>query len=86
MRLSVREAKARFSEAISAAQNGEQVVITKQGAPVVKLVATGPEDGESNWDRMARARKELGLDKLRIDLPPNFNDPAFSRQVLGLDE
>ncbi len=34
----------------------------------------------------ATVRRRLGLDGLKVDLPPNFDDPAFSRRVLGLED
>ncbi len=38
MELSIREIKARFSEAAAAAARGERVVVTENGAPFVELV------------------------------------------------
>lgn len=38
MELSIREAKARFTEAAAAAARGERVVATKYGRPFVELV------------------------------------------------
>lgn len=83
MELSIREAKARFAEAAAAAARGERVVVTKHGRPFVELV---PAQGASGMDleRAATVRRELGLDGLKVSLPPSFDDPAFSRQVLGI--
>ena len=87
MQLSIREAKARFAEASAAAARGERVTITKYGQPFVELVAATPVAETSSWfDKMQRIQKELGLDGVTVDLPDNFDDPAFSRQVLGLDD
>ena len=48
-RLSVYDAKARFSELVEQAQNGRSTVITKRGRVVAKIVpAIAPE-----WDRSA---------------------------------
>ena len=85
MELSIREAKARFSEAVAAAARGERVVVTKHGHPFVELVPA-KKTGGVEWEKAARIRRELGLDKVRIDLPPDFDDPAFSRRVLGLND
>ena len=38
MELSIREAKARFTEAAAAAARGERVIVTKHGRPFVELV------------------------------------------------
>ena len=83
MELSIREAKAHFAEAATAAARGERVVVTKHGRPFVELV---PVQGASgiDFDKAASVRRELGLDGLTVTLPPHFDDPGFSREVLGL--
>lgn len=85
MELSVREAKARFAEAATAAARGERVVVTKHGRPFIELV---PAQGTTGMDfeQAAIVRRALGLDGLTVRLAPDFDDPAFSRQVLGLEE
>jgi prevent-host-death family protein len=82
MELSVREAKARFAEA--AAARGERVVVTKHGRPFIELVSAQRASG-MDFDKASIVRRELGLDGLTVRLPPDFDDPAFSRQMLGLD-
>jgi prevent-host-death family protein len=82
--LSIREVKARFAEAAAAAARGERVVVTKHGRPFVELVSVQRATG-MDFEKAARVRRELGLDGLTVTLPPNFDDPAFSRQVLGLE-
>jgi prevent-host-death family protein len=84
MELSIREAKARFAEAAAAAARGERVIVTKHGVPFVALVAVGRASG-MDFEKADRVRRELGLDGLTVTLPPDFDDPAFSRQVLGLE-
>lgn len=89
MKMSVREARAQFAAALDAVQKGERVTITKNGKPVAEL---GPpavaENAEGRLERMRRVSKELGLDQIK--LPDNwqeeFDDPAFSREVLGLPD
>lgn len=85
MELSIREAKARFAEAAAAAVRGERVVVTKHGRPFVELVPAQRASG-MDFERAAVVRRGLGLDGLKVDLSPDFDDPAFSRQVLGLDD
>jgi len=85
MELSIREAKARFAEAAAAAARGERVVVTKYGRPFVELVSAVRASG-LDFEKAAAVRRELGLDGLTVRVPPDFDDPAFSRQVLGLDE
>lgn len=85
MELSIREAKARFTEAAAAAARGERVVVTKHGHPFVELVPARAKGGV-DWEKAKRIRRELGLDKLKVEWPEEFDDPAFSRKVLGLED
>lgn len=85
MELSIREAKARFAEAAAAAARGERVIVTRHGIPFVALVAVQQAPG-MDFEKAERIRRDLGLDGLTVTMAPGFDDPAFSRQVLGLDE
>ncbi len=85
MNVSVREAKAQFTEIAAAAARGERVVVTKHGRPFVELVPAQAASG-MDFDKAAIIRRELGLDNLTLTLPSFFDDPAFSRQVLGLED
>ena len=86
MELSIREAKARFSEAAAAAARGERVVVTKQGQPFIQWIPAQQKRKPIDWEKAARRAKELGLDDPAYDWPEEFNDPAFSRRVLGLED
>ena len=85
MEMSIREAKARFSEAIAAAMRGERVVITRHGRAVVELTIA---QGKRPLDFAAADAylSEIGWNSSAMKLPQNFDDPAFSRDVLGLDD
>jgi antitoxin (DNA-binding transcriptional repressor) of toxin-antitoxin stability system len=83
MELSIREAKARFAEA--AAARGERVIVTKHGRPVVEQVSALTVSG-MDFEKAAIVRREPGLDGLTVSLPPSFDDPAFSRQVISLED
>lgn len=84
MELSLFEAKTRFAEAADAAARGERVVVTKDGRPFVEMV---PAQGAAGMDfaRAALVRRALGIDGLHVGLPADFDDPGFSRDVLGLE-
>ncbi len=84
MELALREAKARLSELVSAARNGERVVITRHGRPAVELVRCDRRGG-IDFAKLEAARRSLGLGDDGERWPEEFNDPAFSRHVLGLD-
>ena len=89
MELAVREAKARLSELIAAAEKGERVVITRHGVPAVELIRCRRRGG-IDFDKLEETRRRLGIE----DAPEEevaewraaFEDPAFSRQVLGLED
>ena len=84
MELAVREAKARLSELISAAEKGERVVITKHGVPAVELVRCRPRGG-IDFKKLEETRRKLGIEGDGERWPEEFDDPAFSRRVLGLE-
>ena len=85
MELALREAKARLSELVAAARNGERVVITKHGQPAVELVRCDRLGG-IDFEKLEAMRRRLGIEGDRERWPEEFDDPAFSRRVLGLDE
>jgi len=63
------EAKNRLSELLEAAENGEEVVITKHGRPVAKLIAVREFDRAkareaAEW--LIEFRKSHSLDGLKI--------------------
>ena len=90
MELAVREAKARLSELIAAAEKGERVVITRHGVPAVELVRCRRRGG-IDFDKLEEARRRLGIEgdapaEEAAEWRADFQDPAFSRQVLGLED
>lgn len=74
-KLSVFEAKARFSEVVHRAEQGKQTVITKRGKIVARVVPEKPARSEQ-WDRAdavdriiefsrtCRTRRKVSLHKL----------------------
>ena len=86
MELALRHAKARLSELVAAAERGERVVITKYGEPAVELVRCRKRKGGIDWDKLEADCKRLGIEGGGARWPDAFDDPAFSRQVLGLDD
>ena len=81
----IRDAKARFAEVATAAARGERVVVTKHGHPFIELVAARPASG-MDFEKAAAVRRELGLDSLDVTMTRDFDDPAFSNQLLGLSD
>ena len=87
MEMSVREIKAKLSEAIAAAERGESTTITKHGKVVAEL--NPPRTKQSKIDLAAGDAylKSINWNPEALDLwPPEFDDPAFSRKVLGLED
>lgn len=85
MEMSIREAQARFSEAIAAVMRGERVVITDDGKPVAEMSST-PDRQALNFKAADEYLDEIGWDAAAMRLPENFDDPALSRKVLGIGD
>lgn len=83
--MSIREVKARFAEAAAAAARGERVVVTKHGRPFIELISARRVSG-MDFGKAALVRRELAIDEVAVEIPRHFDDVAFSRSVLGLDE
>ena len=86
MELTLQEAEARLTELVAAAQNGERVVITMNGEPAVELVRCRQKRGGIDFDKLEAEQRRLGIRGDEERWPKEFDDPAFSRQVLGLKE
>ncbi|MFN3818114.1 type II toxin-antitoxin system Phd/YefM family antitoxin [Blastomonas sp.] len=89
MEMSIREAQARFSEVMAAVMRGERVVIMQDGRAVAEMKSlVQRRKGGVNWEAGEALRKRRGLDKIEGQnlWPPEFDDPAFSRRVLGLED
>ena len=85
MEFPIRDAKARLSELVAAARKGERVIITRHGQPTAELVRCDRRGG-IDFDKLEAARQRLGIEGDGEGWPEEFNDLAFSREVLGLDE
>lgn len=64
--ISSREANQNFARIIRAAANGEEVVITRRGVPVAKVVPVEAEEG-------AAARREAAIKRTRERLKKGFD-------------
>lgn len=69
--VSVHEAKTHLSRLLRRVASGEEVVISRSGKPVARLVAIGPPK-----------RRELGRDRGLFVVPDDFDDP-LPAEVLG---
>jgi len=66
--MNVSEAKARLSELVSAAEQGDDVVIARAGKPVVRLVPVE-----------APASRQLGF--LQVEVPDEFFDTLSESEL-----
>jgi prevent-host-death family protein len=64
-RVNLAEAKARLSELVDAALDGEEIVIARRNVPVVKLTAL----------KQKKNVPEFGLFQGRIWVSPDFDEP-----------
>jgi prevent-host-death family protein len=60
----VHEAKTHFSELLRRVAAGEEIVVTRSGKPVARLVPARP-----------KGKRVLGRDAGQIWMAPNFDDP-----------
>ena len=58
--------------------------ITRHGRPAVELIRCD-RGGGIDFEKLQAARRRLGIEGDGEGWPEEFNDPAFSRQVLGPD-
>ena len=65
MKVGVYEAKSKLSQMINKALEGEEVIITRNGHDVVKLIRVNGKQ-KRNW---------IGMWKGQIEIPESFFDP-----------
>ena len=85
MELAIREAEARLSELVTDARNGARIVITKHGRLAAELVRCDRRGG-IGLEKLEAARRRLRIEDDGEGWPDEYNDSAFSHQVLGLDD
>jgi prevent-host-death family protein len=84
MELALTDAEKRLRELVAAAEAGERVVITREGMPIVKLVPAR-RSGGIDFEALAETRERLGIGGWESAWPVEWDDPALSRRVLGLE-
>lgn len=71
MNIPVSEAKAKFSEILSRAAAGEEIVVTKHGKPIVKITDIA-EDKEA---LIAKRKAFIGSLKGKVWMSEDFDEP-----------
>lgn len=76
----------RFNPALQRnSDNSERAIVTEEDSPTSEKMPA-PKASGMNIKEASTIRREIGLDGLTVELPPDFDNPAFSRQMLGLPE
>ncbi len=70
---SIAEAKAQLSALIEAVERGEEVVITKRGKPVARVLRQNADRGEIDWAKIDAFRNRLKKGKASV--------PALRKQA-----
>ena len=71
--VSIKEAKNRLSELIRSFEQGERVVVTRNGEPVFEM--TSPRKGGVDFDALDRWKKARGIEQIVTYIAPDFDDP-----------
>lgn len=72
----VREAKAKFSELLRAAESGEEIVITRNGKPSVRLIPEGED--------VSRRPPQKSFVRMLMEFPGGIDlerNPSSSRDI-----
>jgi prevent-host-death family protein len=70
MKVGIYEAKSKLSQMIKLAEEGEEVIITKNGEDVVRLTPVRKKKGD--W---------IGMYKGKIKIHDNFDDPMTEEEL-----
>lgn len=72
----IHDAKTHFSRLVERARLGERITIARDGVPVAVLIAIEPE---------IRPRRPIGMDRDRIVIHEDFDDPLPEFDFIGED-
>lgn len=72
--ISIDEAETRFEELARLAENGETVVVTRDGKPVFDIVPHKRRGG-IDWEGGRKYKREHGIDQIFGPVPDDFDDP-----------
>lgn len=72
--VSMREAKNRLTELARRVEQGETVVVTRNGRPVIDLVPHGRRGG-IDFAALERFKAKHGIPEILAEIPDDFDDP-----------
>jgi len=78
--VSIRDAKNRLTELARTVENGETIVVTRNGRPVFDLVPHKPQRG-LRLEALAEFKKRNGIKRIVTSMPADFDD-ALPEDVL----
>ena len=73
--VSIREAKDRLPALLREVEEGEHIVITRNGRPVAEVVPHKRKKGGLDYAALERWKKERGYTTLVGPIPDDFDDP-----------
>jgi antitoxin (DNA-binding transcriptional repressor) of toxin-antitoxin stability system len=71
---SIKEAKNHLPALVRAVEGGEEVVITRNGKPVVEVIRHKRKGG-IDMDALRKWKEERGLPRIFAEIPADFDDP-----------
>jgi prevent-host-death family protein len=72
--VSIREAKNRLTELARSVENGETIVVTRNGRPILDLVQHKPQSG-LDLEALVAFKKRNGIKRLVTTMPSDFDEP-----------
>lgn len=78
--VSIRDAKNRLTELARSVENGETIVVTRNGRPVLDLVPHRPRRG-LDLKALAQFKKQNGITQFVTSIPADFDEP-FPEDIL----
>jgi prevent-host-death family protein len=72
--VSIREAKNRLTELAREVENGETILVTRNGSPVMELTAPRKRKG-LNLEALEAYKRERGIDSIVTYIAEDFDDP-----------
>lgn len=72
--VSIRDAKNRLTELARTVENGETIVVTRNGVPVLDLVPHKPRGG-LRLEELTEFKKRNGIKRTVTSMPADFDEP-----------
>ncbi len=72
--VSIRDAKNRLTELARTVEDGETIVVTRNGRPVLDLVPHKPHRG-LRLDALADFKRQNGIKRMVTSMPADFDEP-----------